>query len=130
MFRKENGKHIAVKQLWFHPPQPPTVFNQPPASPDLFFARSFFYWAPYKLFKVRLHCPDPACNKHKLTACGFYKTVRRVLDIDGYFYMGCEYLECTGCTKKLPAWSYVLLQQLDVGHRVLFPAILTYRYVC
>ncbi|MED6288568.1 hypothetical protein CHARACLAT_027900, partial [Characodon lateralis] len=46
----------------------------------------------------------PACNNHRLTDAGCYRTVRKVLDIDGWYDMATEYLECKGCEKKYPAW--------------------------
>lgn len=48
--------------------------------------------------------------------------------MDGFYSMAAEYLECGKCHKKYVAWSDAVLQQLDVGHRTQFPAILTYRY--
>ena len=41
-----------------------------------------------------------------------------------------EYLECSNCKKKVIAWSAPVLAQLDVGHRLQFPIILTYKYAC
>nr|XP_055075103.1 uncharacterized protein LOC129454565 [Misgurnus anguillicaudatus] len=70
-------------------------------------------------------CSD--CGKHKLTAAGLYRTVRKVLDIDSWYDLATEYLECK---KKYPAWSEDILGQLDMGHRSQFPALLTYRYSC
>jgi len=113
--------------FWWYPPQPPTVFTQPPTSPDIFFCRPLFLWMPLKMWSIPLVCVQPACNNHKLTAAGLYRTVRKVLDIDGWYDMATEYLECKGCKKKYPAWSEDILGQLDMGHRRKFPAILTYR---
>ena len=62
-----------------------------------------------------------------LTQAGLYRTVRRVLNIDGWYLMGTEYLECKFCRKKFAGWSSLVLHQLDMGHRSYFPAILTYR---
>ena len=62
-----------------------------------------------------------------LTQAGLYRTVRRVLNIDGWCLMGTEYLECKFCRKKFAGWSSLVLHQLDMGHRSYFPAILTYR---
>ncbi|XP_064856843.1 uncharacterized protein LOC135559888 [Oncorhynchus nerka] len=36
-------------------------------------------------------CTQPQCKRQNLTGCGVYKTVRRVLDMDGWYYMGTEY---------------------------------------
>ncbi|KAL6473026.1 hypothetical protein MHYP_G00192340 [Metynnis hypsauchen] len=62
-----------------------------------------------------------------VSASGLYKTVRRVLDIDGWYFMATEYLECHRCRKKVAGWSLDILEQLDPAHRAMFPAILTYR---
>jgi len=53
--------------------------------------------------------------------------VRQVLDVDGFYNLASEYLECTSCKGRYISWSDDILRQLDVGHRRLFPAILTYR---
>ncbi|KAL7401062.1 hypothetical protein ABVT39_022271 [Epinephelus coioides] len=114
-------------QLWYHPPGPRLVYNQRPSSPDAFFQRPFFLWAPYRMWQYHLKCPT--CG-HKLTGGGIYKTVRRVLDLDGWYCMGTEYLECRYCGKKLAAWSECVRKQLDFDHQLLFPAVLTYRLSC
>ncbi|XP_059209499.1 uncharacterized protein LOC131988409 [Centropristis striata] len=85
---------------------------------------------PQKMWQFPLTCVRPACAKHRLTAAGVYRTVRKVLDIDGWYDLATEYLECKGCSKKYPAWSEDILGQLDMGHRSQFPALLTYRYSC
>lgn len=123
------GKPELVPQLklWWHPPQPPLMHSQPPASPDLFFCRPLFLWLPLKMWQFPLVCVRPDCGKHRLTAAGLYRTVRKVLDIDGWYDLATEYLECKRCTKKYPAWSEDILGQLDMGHRSQFPALLTYR---
>ena len=113
-------------QLAWYPPQPALVYTQPPASVDPFYARPFFLWMPYR--KVTLTCTQPKCHNKQLTACGLYKTVHWVLDITGYFHMGTEYLECGAFHKKYAAWSFEILQQLDIAHVSQFPALLTYRY--
>ncbi|KAI4795382.1 hypothetical protein KUCAC02_031462 [Chaenocephalus aceratus] len=84
-------------QLWHLPPGPWPKYSKRPY-PDAFFQRPFFLWVPYKRWKYHLKCPNCA---HKMTGGGLYKTVRRVLDLDGWYYMGTEYLECSSCTKKV-----------------------------
>ena len=69
------------------------------------------------------------CYGKSLTSCGIYKNVRQVLAMDSFYSTACEYLECGKCHKKYIGWSDVVLQQLNVGHRSYFPAILTYKYV-
>ncbi|XP_055075101.2 uncharacterized protein [Misgurnus anguillicaudatus] len=128
----QTGKSELVPQLklWWYPPQVPLIHTQPPASPDLFFCRTLFLWMPLKMWRFPLVCVRPDCDKHKLTAAGLYRTVRKVLDIDGWYDLATEYLECKRCKKKYPAWSENILEQLDMGHRSQFPALLTYRYSC
>ncbi|XP_070834704.1 uncharacterized protein [Chaetodon trifascialis] len=114
-------------QLWYYPPGPQSVYRQRPSAPDAFFQRPFFFWAPYRMWQYQLKCPN--C-KHKLTACGVYKTVRKVLDLDGWYYMATEYLECSNCKKKVAGWSEGIRIQLDFDHQQLFPAVLAYKLSC
>ena len=76
----------------------------------------------------------PSCKANHLSAAGHYKTVRRVLDRDGWYFMATQNLYCNitedgkkGCGKKLAAWAQSILDQLDHSHREQFPAVLTYR---
>lgn len=39
-------------------------------------------------------------------------------------------MECPICKKKLSSWNQDLLDQLDVGHRLQFPCILTRLVAC
>ncbi|XP_078795050.1 uncharacterized protein LOC144988490 [Oryzias latipes] len=126
------GKAELVSQLklWWHPPQPALVHTQPPVSPDLFFCRPLFLWMPQKMWSFLFVCGRPQCGQHRLTAAGIYRTVRKVLDIDGWYDLATEYLECKRCKRKYPSWSEDILGQMDMGHRSHFPALLTYRYSC
>ncbi len=126
---RRTGKPELVSQLklWWYPPQPALIHTQPPTSADLFFCRPLFLWMPLKMWLFPLACVRPDCGKHRLTAAGLYSTVRKVLDIDGWYDLATEYLECKRCKKKYPAWSEDILGQLDLGHRSQFPALLTYR---
>ncbi|XP_036002872.1 uncharacterized protein LOC105924924 [Fundulus heteroclitus] len=60
--------------LWWFPPQP-------------------------RMWRLQLTCPQPLCSG-SLTKAGLYRTIRRVLDIDGWYLMATEYLECRQCKKK------------------------------
>ncbi|KAJ7985054.1 hypothetical protein DPEC_G00361160 [Dallia pectoralis] len=71
-------------ELWYFPPQPPNITHQPPASPNAYFLRPFCLWMPYRLWAFRFVCTQSQCNGRKLTGCGVYKTVRKVLDLDGW----------------------------------------------
>ncbi|XP_016398328.1 uncharacterized protein LOC107731693, partial [Sinocyclocheilus rhinocerous] len=110
-------------QLWYYPPQPALIYNQAPA-PDRFFCHSLLLWMPYKLWRVKVLCPNPACGQHQLTRS------RQVLDIDRTYNMVTETLICTKCRASHVSWSQTVLQQLDLGHRSEFQVILTRKYAC
>lgn len=85
---------------------------------------------PKRLWAVRLVCPDFKCQKQELISSGIYRTLRRVLAMSGFYYLAAEYLECTRCKKKLSSWNEEIVSQLDVGHRLQFPCILTRMMAC
>ena len=101
--------------------------NQPPTV-DEYFTQCLFVWMPRKLWQVNLLRPHADCSKHPLTSAGLYLHARQVLDLDGYYSLVTEYLECAKC--KVISWSQVILDQLDIGHRRQFPTIITYNYAC
>lgn len=111
-------------QLWYYPPQPALIYNQAPA-PDRFFCHCLLLWMPYKLWRVKVLCPNPACGQHQLTGGGLHKRARQVLDIDRMYNMVTETLICTKCRASHVSWSQTVLQQLDLGHRSEFQVILT-----
>ncbi|EDO29623.1 predicted protein [Nematostella vectensis] len=84
---------------------------------------------PRKLWKVLLKCPQEGCNRN-LTSAGLYQKTRQVVDIDGNYNLVAEYLECGQCKKKVISWSPAIVSQLDPGHKLQFPVILTYKYAC
>ncbi|XP_062415356.1 uncharacterized protein LOC119198988 [Pungitius pungitius] len=92
----------------------------PPPSPDPFFACRLFLWMPR---------PQPSCSG-SLTKAGLYKTIRRVLDIDGWYLMATEYLECCRCKKKVGGSSQGIIRQLSPTYSCQFPAVLTYKLSC
>jgi len=118
-------------RLWHHPSPPLLTYSQPPRSADCFFASKFIHWAPYHMFHMQLSCPQSECKGHRLTSSSkaYKHTVRQIMDIDSYYNMASEYLECTRCKKRYISWSDVILRQMDIAHRRLFPAILTYRFL-
>ncbi|XP_068581262.1 uncharacterized protein [Cebidichthys violaceus] len=127
--RDQSGKPTLNTELqsWNYPPGPHRLYYQPPASFDSFFQRPFFLWVPHRMWHCTISCPVCA---HRMTGCGLYKTVRKVLYSDGWYFMGTEYLECRRCGKKLASWSRSILSQLDEEYRRMFPAVLTYRLSC
>ncbi|XP_043076711.1 uncharacterized protein si:ch73-112l6.1 [Puntigrus tetrazona] len=119
-------------QLWWSPPGPQLLYSQPPPFPDPFFHSRLFLWMPCRMWAYRLPCAKPNCRRlgNHLRPCGLYNTVRRVLDMSGWYFMVTEYLECCSCRKKVAGWSQDILDQLDPIHREKFPAVLTYRLSC
>lgn len=111
-------------KLWYFPPQPNPLYHQAPA-PDRFFAHPLLVWMPYKLWKVKVVCPNPACGGHQLTGAGLHKRARRVLDVDRIYNMVTETLTCTKCRCTHVSWSQTVLMQLDLAHRSEFRVILT-----
>ncbi|XP_047222832.1 uncharacterized protein LOC124869131 [Girardinichthys multiradiatus] len=64
-----------------------------------------------------------------MTKAGLYRTIRRVLDIDGWYLKATEYLECCRCKKKVGGWSQGIIGQLPLTYSCLFPAVLTYNCI-
>lgn len=126
---KSKVDYSKVNRLWYYPPQTPLICSQPPKMAQ-YFTRRLLLWMPRKLWAVKLLCPTATCAGQELTSAGMHTVVRHVLDIDGWYNMASEYLECKTCKKKYIGWSSEILKQLDVSHRVQFPAVLTYRYTC
>lgn len=112
-------KILRANKLWWDPPQPPLITTQAPR-PHRYFAQR------RKLWKVTLYCPLEGCEKQPLTSAGIYSTVRQVVDIESNYNLAAEYVECSSCSRKVISWSPAIVKQLDVGHQVQFPVLLTY----
>ena len=118
-----------VNCLWYHPPQPRPIYGQQPSAAQ-FFTHRLLLWMPRKLWALRLTCPTETCTDRELHSAGMYPHVRQVVDIDGFYNLASEYLECSFCKRKFISWSQPILDQLDIGHRLQFPAVLTYKLAC
>ncbi|XP_013856580.1 uncharacterized protein LOC106512530, partial [Austrofundulus limnaeus] len=46
------------------------------------------------------------------------------------YFLASEYLSCRKCKRKVISWSHGIISQLDIGHRVQFPCILTSKLAC
>ncbi|XP_070539358.1 uncharacterized protein [Ptychodera flava] len=117
-----------IDQLWWYPPHPSVKRSQLPR-PDEYYAQRLLLWMPRQLLQVRLLCPQPTCQC-ELTSLGIYPYVRQVLDVDGFYNLAAEHLECESCTNKVISWSDAVIKQLDAGHRLQFPVFLTTRNAC
>ncbi|XP_034460728.1 uncharacterized protein LOC117773137 [Hippoglossus hippoglossus] len=116
-------------RLWYFPPQPSPLYHQAPA-PDRFFAHPLLVWMPYKLWKVKVVCPNLACGRHQLTGAGLHKRARRVLDVDRMYNMVTETLTCTKCRSSHVSWSQTVLTQLDLARKSQFRVLLTQKFAC
>ncbi|XP_069000216.1 uncharacterized protein [Embiotoca jacksoni] len=84
---------------------------------------------PHRIWRLQLACPQTLCTG-SLTKAGLYRTIRRVLDIDGWYLMATEYLECRRCKKKVGGWSQGVVRQLAPTYSCRFPAVLAYKLSC
>jgi hypothetical protein len=89
-----------------------------------YFAQRLLLWMPRKLWQIELHCLHPECEENPLTGAGVYPRVRQVLDIDGYYILAAEYLECSN------TWSPSIIKQLDIGHQLQFHHSHVHSQVC
>ena len=122
---QEDGQRAGCPQRHPHvvvPARSPAHLH--PATAHPFLQRPFFLWLPYRTWAYHFRCP--ACEG-KLAGAGWYKTVRRVCDRNGWYFMATEYMECSSCHKKVVSWSQGILDQLDIAHLEQFPAVLTYK---
>ncbi|KAK1901730.1 putative helicase 22 [Dissostichus eleginoides] len=85
---------------------------------------------PRKLWQVKLTCPHPECNKELLSSAGLHQKIRQVVAVGKMYFVASESLACRRCKRTLISWSHDLVSQLDIGHRVQFPCILTSKLAC
>ena len=82
---KSTGKSKIKKDLkmWWFPPEPVHICNQPPGSPDTYFLEPFFLWAPQRIWGLDLRCTEECkANQAKQnvkvqlhTRLGFFKVI-------------------------------------------------------
>ncbi len=95
MVEKDGAARVRdVQRFWWYPPPPRLLFTTAPSSPDLWFTQRLFVWMPYKMWQVKLTCQEPKCKGRNLTGCGIHKLARLVVDVDSYYTILSEYLEC------------------------------------
>ncbi|XP_071963285.1 uncharacterized protein [Antedon mediterranea] len=118
-----------LKQMWFDPPKPDLLCKNIPKARS-YFGHRLLLWMPRKIWLIKLVCTRPGCKNRPLTSAGLYRHVRLVLDLDCHYILATEYLECPNCHAKQIGWSNNILEQLDLPHRLQFPAVLSYRLAC
>ncbi len=118
-----------VDKLWWYPPQVPLKTSNSP-SLENYFGHPLLLWMPRKLWQVKLTCPHPDCQKDLLTSAGLHQKIRQVVAMGKMYFVASEYLACRRCKRKVISWSHDIVSQLDIGHRVQFPCILTSKLAC
>jgi len=118
-----------VDRMWWYPPQPHFAVTGVPGT-ERYFGHPFFLWMPRKLWRVRLTCPHPECVNVELTSAGLHQKIRQVVDVKTSYFMASEYLSCRKCKRKVISWSFDIISQLDISHRLQFPCILTSKLAC
>lgn len=118
-----------VDRLWWYPPQVPLKTNIVP-SLEHYFGHPLLLWMPRKLWQVKLSCPHPGCDKEPLSSAGLHQKIRQVVAVGKMYFVASEYLACRRCKRKVISWSHGIVSQLDIGHRVQFPCILTSKLAC
>ncbi|KAK0139749.1 hypothetical protein N1851_023343 [Merluccius polli] len=118
-----------VDRMWWYPPQPSLVPTGIPPM-ERYFGHPLFLWMPRKLWRVRLLCPHEDCGKEELTSAGLHQRVRHVVGVSMTYFMVSEYLSCKGCKRKVISWTRNIIRQLDIGHQVQFPCLLTSKLGC
>ena len=118
-----------VDKLWWYPPQVPLKTSDFPLLEN-YFGHPLLLWMPRKLWQVKLTCPHSDCNRELLTSAGLHQKIRLVVAVGKMYFVASEYLACRRCKRKVISWSHGIVSQLDIGHRVQFPCILTSKLAC
>ncbi|KAL1269400.1 hypothetical protein QQF64_031689 [Cirrhinus molitorella] len=123
LFRNQGGRAVLTDslQMWWYPPQPRLLYHQPPASPDVFFIWALCLWMAYRMWSYKLICSSPNCRRsgQRLTACGLYKTVRRVLNLHGWYFLQRSIWSVSAAIKSwrhgplLHSWTSWWIQLID-----------------
>lgn len=121
-------------KFWHEAPQPRGTYNQMP-TPDDFFRQGLFLWAPYRIWSYHFTCTNDVCGRqgsekveYGLTACGFSRSIKEVIDLDRCYYLAWEILECKGCKKRYSTTD--LLDQLPYEKQIEFRIVQSNVYAC
>ena len=128
LFDESGNLALDSASCWLYPPQLKTPAGKPRV--DDYFLQKAFLWMPRRMFRIPVCCTR--CNR-PLISKGLYNRIREVIDTDCRYYLLTEYLACSRCKDPTPTymgWSPDVLNQLDSGHKLLFPAILTHKATC
>ena len=105
LFASQKGTLTTQLTNWWYPPAPQTDVGKQPKV-DLYFRRRLFLWMPRLVWAIDFRCPR--CNK-SLRSKGIYNRVRLVLDVEDYYYLASEYMDCGSCNGTFLAWGERML---------------------
>ncbi|XP_064598458.1 uncharacterized protein LOC135464821 [Liolophura sinensis] len=129
--KTEFHSDILIK-LW-HTPPPPSMASSARNKVDRYFSHRLFLWMPVNFGGVKLLCPHGSefgkCGG-VLTRVGFHQKTRMVLDVDSFYIIAAEYLQCSSCGAKVISWAHNIISQLDLDRQIVFPCILTAKFAC
>jgi hypothetical protein len=118
-------KPHAPTTMWVHPPD--AVFHLSRGNqldPTILYRPRIFLWLPH-FFVTKLHCP---CCKMGVLEKNGALCPRRIVDIDGHFYIVSWAYYCReGCKSYFAGWNTELLASLPPYLRLAFPAILSHK---
>ena len=126
----ESDGTLALDKLscWLYPPQPKVPKGKPRM--EDYFLQKAFLWMPRRMLRIPVSCTR--CGR-PLMSKGLYNRVLEVIDTDCRYYLITEYLACSSCKDLSPTymgWAIDILNQLDSGHKLLFPVVLTHKATC
>ena len=110
---------------WYHPPTVGVSPSRP--CPSNYYLHNLFLWMPRLMWGISFSCASKGC-KERLRRKGLYQTVRRVLDMQDFYYLVTEYMVCKSCGAAYQAWESRMLDQLPYATRCKFPTVLMYKY--
>ncbi|KAI9518048.1 hypothetical protein NQZ68_041538 [Dissostichus eleginoides] len=105
-----------VEKRWWYPPQVPLRTSKSPAQEN-------YFGSP----PAAVDATKAVASKADLSAS---RKIRQVVAVWKMYFVASEYLACRRCKRKVISWSHGLVSQLDIGHRVQFPCILTSKLAC
>lgn len=108
-------RHDMVDKLWYHPPHP-SLSTSIRNSVDRYFGHRLFLWMPLNVWALRLNCPyvspDTGPCDGTMRRSSVHQKTRMVLDIDSYYFIASEYIQCTKCTRKVRIFGTIF----NTGH--------------
>lgn len=129
--KKKNAEGMSVlyaRHQTFWIPQKSTWFSLHASTPNpaTLFNNRFFYWDPEQLVVGGISCPNTECNT-RLQRHGLLNRPRRVVELEGQFWLIGERYRCRSCSVTFSSWDPRIMAKLPKALQMEFPAHLTHR---